>query len=410
MLTYLILIFLAQINADSDRILLKNVPSIILYPNTTTAFKRSQPVQQLICNSGCNFIPSSVTCRNIGTLGEKVLWNCIPSGLLPGCELINSEMSCEGYDYEQDPYVVNGSCGIIYDVVCKNKNTSTPTSIKAFIIAFSVVLTLLVIVACICVVCFKKRNKSEYSPIYIHRKFNDDNNKSNNVTINNKTYGTLQDVDDLLLYPSVPVVNNYPTYSETQINNRYDYVTNPSSSLQPLPPLPPPTAPVAPFTQIIPVNPFTLPPIIPPTPIILPTPTVLPPPVTKTKTKTVTTTKARIYDSNITPTTSRKYSNNVTTTTYRPYVSSSSSNSNTHHKSHHKTHHDVDTSSNSSNSDHHGHHGHHKDHHGSNTNYYGFGDTSSSSHHGHHGHHDNHSASDTSFSFGDSGGHHDSHH
>ncbi|CAG8499338.1 3676_t:CDS:2 [Paraglomus occultum] len=62
------------------------------------------------------FVPSSITCRNIGTYGYNPQWKCqasLPSHLGFGSLTVN----CEGYDYPGDPYVLKGSCGLQYSLL-----------------------------------------------------------------------------------------------------------------------------------------------------------------------------------------------------------------------------------------------------------------------------------------------------
>lgn len=100
-----------------DRVLLSDVKALSLHSGKYTTGSRVSPIPQLNCESGyCSYGPSSVMCKNMG-MGEKdVVWECTGYGITPGYKLRHSDVSCEGYDYKDDPYVLAGSCSVFYAV------------------------------------------------------------------------------------------------------------------------------------------------------------------------------------------------------------------------------------------------------------------------------------------------------
>lgn len=92
-----------------------------------TTARRSSPVPQLKCaggSAGCRvFIPQTVQCYNRGWDGYDVQWEC-KTDMDKRYRFGQIVVSCEGYDYADDPYILAGSCGLEYDIDYVNeKNT-----------------------------------------------------------------------------------------------------------------------------------------------------------------------------------------------------------------------------------------------------------------------------------------------
>ncbi|KAG8429524.1 hypothetical protein GDO86_019954 [Hymenochirus boettgeri] len=102
---------------QQERTLLRDIQAITLYADRYTNGRRTAPVPQLKCiggSAGCHtMIPQVVQCHNRGWDGIDVQWEC-------KVDMDNSyrfgkvEVSCEGFDYPEDPYVLRGSCGLEY--------------------------------------------------------------------------------------------------------------------------------------------------------------------------------------------------------------------------------------------------------------------------------------------------------
>ncbi|CAN0265726.1 unnamed protein product, partial [Hapterophycus canaliculatus] len=85
--------------------------------------RRVGAVQQLICDDsgsiGCpnkkEYLFDDATCINEG-IGDNMMprWSCTASSLPKDTELGSVDVSCEGYTYRDDPYVLKGSCAMEY--------------------------------------------------------------------------------------------------------------------------------------------------------------------------------------------------------------------------------------------------------------------------------------------------------
>jgi hypothetical protein len=82
--------------ARPDRVLLSDVQVLTLSRNAYTTGKRSNPVPQVECTSGCyDFVPDVVQCYNKGSDGYDVNWKC-DAQLPHGMSFANVEVGCEG--------------------------------------------------------------------------------------------------------------------------------------------------------------------------------------------------------------------------------------------------------------------------------------------------------------------------
>lgn len=100
-----------------DSVLLKDVQALTLHHDARTTGRRSSPVPQLTCVGGTGQSERArvqiVQCKNKGFDGHDYQWECvtqIPETLRLG----KIEVSCEGYSYPDDPYILKGSCGLEY--------------------------------------------------------------------------------------------------------------------------------------------------------------------------------------------------------------------------------------------------------------------------------------------------------
>ncbi|KAK5986736.1 Store-operated calcium entry-associated regulatory factor, partial [Trichostrongylus colubriformis] len=122
----------------NDRVLLRDVNTITLREGQFTTGRRSSPVPQLKCVGGSakgRFQPRAAQCFKEGFDGVDYQWRCVadlPSDyefgqalelglavlMLVTCEgsTFQVTVTCEGYDYPEDPYILKGSCGLEYDL------------------------------------------------------------------------------------------------------------------------------------------------------------------------------------------------------------------------------------------------------------------------------------------------------
>nr|CAB3265863.1 store-operated calcium entry-associated regulatory factor-like [Phallusia mammillata] len=105
--------------SEDDKVLLRDVSAITLYPNRMTTGRRSSPVPQMKCvggTAGCSkFTPSVVQCKNVGSDGFDVQWEC-KADMDDSYRFGKIQVSCEGYNHPNDPYVLKGSCGLEYTI------------------------------------------------------------------------------------------------------------------------------------------------------------------------------------------------------------------------------------------------------------------------------------------------------
>ena len=84
-----------------------------------TNARRSSPIPQITCISGygkpdCSKGPSEITCSIVEKFGNSdAIWKCT-SVLGSAYKISKYDVSCEGYDYPDDPYILDKSCGVEY--------------------------------------------------------------------------------------------------------------------------------------------------------------------------------------------------------------------------------------------------------------------------------------------------------
>lgn len=115
---------------NNDRILKTSVSSLIFEKNALTTWRRVAPMNQLICTTGCNLADiSKVMCKNIGSDGSDIVWECKTDDLPNNIKFGQIVVSCERYANSQDPYILVGSCGLKYGLEHIKRSTSLqPTS------------------------------------------------------------------------------------------------------------------------------------------------------------------------------------------------------------------------------------------------------------------------------------------
>jgi len=109
------------------RVRLSDVDALTLRAGQQTQGRRST-VPQLQCVSGpCQETPSVVQCRNVGSNGLDVQWKCEAEFADGRVSFDQSSLvvSCEGFDYPDDPWVTAGSCGLRYGLVDHRPASST---------------------------------------------------------------------------------------------------------------------------------------------------------------------------------------------------------------------------------------------------------------------------------------------
>lgn len=101
-----------------DAVLLTGVRALTFRSGAWTTGRRSAPEPQLVCAGSPDraLEPSVVQCTNVGTNDAgDVEWRC-EADLDSSVQFDRLSVSCEGYAYPEDPYVLVGSCGLTYSL------------------------------------------------------------------------------------------------------------------------------------------------------------------------------------------------------------------------------------------------------------------------------------------------------
>ncbi|KAH8034821.1 hypothetical protein HPB51_003108 [Rhipicephalus microplus] len=96
------------------KVKLKDVEVLTLRQGQYTTGRRSSPVPQLTClggSAGCQNAPAVVQCYNRGSDGYSTQWEC-KADMSKSQKFGTVEVTCEGYDYADDDYILAGSCGL----------------------------------------------------------------------------------------------------------------------------------------------------------------------------------------------------------------------------------------------------------------------------------------------------------
>lgn len=105
--------------AYPEQVLLKDLQVLTLRQGHMTTGRRASPVPQLRCvggTAGCGaFVPQVVQCYNRGSDGSDVQWEC-KTDMDNAYRFGRTEVTCEGFNYPEDPYVLKGSCGVEYTI------------------------------------------------------------------------------------------------------------------------------------------------------------------------------------------------------------------------------------------------------------------------------------------------------
>ncbi|XP_066516095.1 store-operated calcium entry-associated regulatory factor [Hoplias malabaricus] len=102
---------------NNGAVLLRDVQVLTLYKGRYTAARRSSPIPQLQCvggSAGCgSFVPEVIQCQNKGWDGVDIQWEC-KADMDNLYRFGRVEVSCEGFNSPDDPYILQGSCGVEY--------------------------------------------------------------------------------------------------------------------------------------------------------------------------------------------------------------------------------------------------------------------------------------------------------
>lgn len=114
---------LATVVAAHERVLLRDVSTVLFEAGKISTASRGSPVNQLVQVGGPHHYVPQIMCTNSGWDGRQVIWECRLPNSVPA-DLDQFEVTCQGYDRPGDPYILAGSCGIEYSL--KPKPSARP--------------------------------------------------------------------------------------------------------------------------------------------------------------------------------------------------------------------------------------------------------------------------------------------
>ncbi|CAF1203150.1 unnamed protein product [Rotaria sp. Silwood1] len=117
-------LYVVQAGNQQRSVLLEDVKTLTLYKGQRTEARRVSSIPQLKCVGGsakCAYQPDVVQCYNRGSNGIDIQWECT-SEMPQKYKFGKISVSCEGYSYPDDPYILAGSCGLEYNLELTDKN------------------------------------------------------------------------------------------------------------------------------------------------------------------------------------------------------------------------------------------------------------------------------------------------
>ena len=112
-----------------NAVLLSKISTLTLRSGTSTASRRAPPVPQLQCVGPASvcalYSVDTMRCKNEGADYDdsNIQWTCAAS-LPEEFKLGSTDVSCEGYESSEDPFVLKGSCGVEYRLLLTEKGES----------------------------------------------------------------------------------------------------------------------------------------------------------------------------------------------------------------------------------------------------------------------------------------------
>lgn len=98
----------------------RDIEVITLRAGSYTKGRRSLRIPQLLAVEAPPDVawrPDSVKCTNVGWDGRNVQWRCETHDMPTDLKFGRMDVSCEGYESPDDEYVLEGSCGLEYELL-----------------------------------------------------------------------------------------------------------------------------------------------------------------------------------------------------------------------------------------------------------------------------------------------------
>lgn len=238
----LVCILISIESGRCQKIKLTEIDHLTFHKDRLTTGRRLSPVSQLKCDSNLylisysncyKFQPQIVHCYNRNVGGLVVQWEC-KADLDKRVQFSVLKVSCEGYEYTSDPYVLIGSCGLEYSL-----ETRSPKSFNDYYgnnlygpSRLSNVLTFIILVIIMLFIyksCCKKTQQSEVDANYpFDRLVNGtDNSQIGFFPPPPPPYELINNTE--LKNESLPVTNNR-NINELNLSNNNSSITGPTNN------------------------------------------------------------------------------------------------------------------------------------------------------------------------------------
>ena len=124
----LVLFGVAACAFSRGRVHPRDIEVITLRAGSYTEGRRSLRIPQLLAVDAPPDVAwraDSVQCTNVGWDGRDVQWRCETHDMPSDLKFGRMEVNCEGYESPDDEYVLEGSCGLEYELL---RNRPVPTT------------------------------------------------------------------------------------------------------------------------------------------------------------------------------------------------------------------------------------------------------------------------------------------
>ncbi len=142
----------------------RDIEVITLRAGSYTNGRRSLRIPQLLAveaPSDVAWRPDSVQCTHVGWDGRDVQWRCETHDMPSDLKFGRMEVNCEGYESPDDEYVLEGSCGLEYELL-RNRPVPPPTTHYTYessppfthkdTTTFLIALAIMAVIAIICII------------------------------------------------------------------------------------------------------------------------------------------------------------------------------------------------------------------------------------------------------------------
>eukprot|EP00998_Keelungia_sp_KM082_P006349 NODE_2603_length_1028_cov_33.294118_g2584_i0.p1 GENE.NODE_2603_length_1028_cov_33.294118_g2584_i0~~NODE_2603_length_1028_cov_33.294118_g2584_i0.p1 ORF type:complete len:294 (+),score=21.95 NODE_2603_length_1028_cov_33.294118_g2584_i0:68-949(+) len=111
-----------------QRVHMDEVTALTFRKGKMTTARRSSPIPQMNCVGGSamgRYMPETMQCTRVGSAGgTDVQWKCTAE-LGAEYRLGQTQVSCEGFEYAEDPYILKGSCGVEFTLETTGRSSGS---------------------------------------------------------------------------------------------------------------------------------------------------------------------------------------------------------------------------------------------------------------------------------------------